>query len=173
MSQYAGDKLGVPKDAEGIVESEVDYAITYNNEDFISICFSDEYSIGSWAGGFISLRTVNVNLKTGEIYELDDVLTLNDDIAKGFVDNHSSYDQGAAMSVVGKDNFVAAIQGKGSYADQVSSTFFIDGNGKVNLGVTYSFGGNELAPRGWWDYTLTDEQTKTAKKDSSMWDLIG
>ncbi len=172
LELYASDGYGVPKSVDAILESEVDYAISYNNDDFISICFSDEYSIGSWMGGFISLRTVNVNLKTGEIYTIDDVLEINDEIAAAFIDNLSKYDEGNAEQSAGRDNFIGALQGKGSAANNVSTTFYIDGNGKVNFGATYSFTGKETVARGWWDYTLTDDQLNAAKKDSSMWDCI-
>ena len=172
LEAYAVEGYGVPKAVDAILESDVDYAISYNNEDFISICFSDEYSIGSWAGGFVSLRTVNVNLKTGEVYTLDDVLNINDEIAAAFIDNLAKYDGGNAEKTAGRDSFIGALQGKGSEADNVSTTFYIDGNGKVNFGATYRFASSESMARGWWDYTLTDDQLNAAKKDSSMWDCI-
>ena len=172
LEANAVDGYGVPKAVDAILESDVDYAISYNNEDFISICFSDEYAIGSWTGSYVALRTVNVNLKTGEVYTLDDVLNINDEIAEAFIDNLAKYDGGTSEQAAGRDSFIGALQGKGSEANNVTTTFYIDGNGKVNFGATYHFANNEAVARGWWDYTLTDEQLKTAKKDSSMWDCI-
>ncbi|MBQ9021012.1 MAG: hypothetical protein IJ113_03205 [Eggerthellaceae bacterium] len=172
LETYASGGFGVPKDADAILETDVDYAITFNNNDFVSIAFSDEHSIGSWTGGFIALYTLNVNLKTGDVYELNDVLKINDEIAGHFIDNLSKYDGGAAESVAGRDSLIGAIQGKGSNAKDVTSTFFIDGNGKVNLGVSYRLDGSQASARGWWDYTLTDAELEAAKKDSPMWDLI-
>lgn len=169
---YGSSIAGVPNGANAILESDVDYAITYNNNDFISICFSDEYAIGSWYGESISLRTVNINLKTGEVYEIDDVLQLNDDIAEDFIQNLSKYDDGSAAAAAGEKSFVGAIQGKGTDAGNVTSTFFVDGNGKANLGVSYFLEGDDAVARGWWDYTLTDAQLEAAKKDSSLWDCL-
>ncbi|MBQ9068134.1 MAG: hypothetical protein IJ131_03595 [Eggerthellaceae bacterium] len=155
-----------------LLASSVDYAIMYNNEDFISIAFSDEYALGSRLGGFISLRTVNANLKTGELYEIGDVISVNQEIASAFADNLTRYDNGSALRIAGRENLVKSLMGEGKLAGDVATTFFVDGNGKVNLGATYGFGSDSMTARGWWDYTLTDAQLDAVKKDSSMWDLI-
>ena len=177
--------LGVPEDADALLSNEVTWAITYNTPDFISVSFSEEFCVGSWAGEFIRLRTVNANLKTGELYTFDDVLAINEDIANAFVDtlvenagednNGDGYyaeDECFSVTVVGREEWVRALLGKGEFARRVIPTFFIDEKGRVNLGVTYWMSGDNGYVRGWWDTTLTDEQVAAVRKESSMWDLV-
>ncbi len=178
----------VLEEQDGDVElmSKVTYAITYNTDDFISISFSDDFEMGSSAGEYMQLRTVNINLKTGEVYQLDDVLTLNEDIAKSFTDNlvkfdgsdengdgQISDDESLAIKILGRDEFQKGFLGQGDNANRFANCFFVDGNGKVNVGSSMWLGGDAGVWRGWWDVTLTDEQLAAAKKDSSFWGLIG
>ena len=172
-------------DGEIMLASEVSYAVSYNTEDFLSVMYSDVYYIGSEYAGFTQLRTVNVNLKTGETYELDDVLAVDDDIAGAFVDNliaqtgtddnadgRLSGDECFTVRLAGRRALMDALQGKGELAPRVNTCFFVDGNGKVNLGATYWVSGDDGFVRGWWDVTLTDEQVRAARRDSSFWELV-
>lgn len=178
---------GLPDNAEMLLESTVDYAVTYNSEDLLSVCFADEYYMGTYAAGFVALRTVNVNLKTGEVYELADVLTVDDEIARSFVDNlvqESGEDANGdgviddsecfTIGLCGREAFEQGICGEGELAGpRVITCLFIDGNGQPNLGVTYWISGRSGFVRGWWDVTVTDEQLSAARKESSLWDALG
>ena len=181
-----GDDAAFASGADGYLSSRVTYAVTYNSDDLLSVCYSDECSIGTWQNDFIRLRTVNVNLKTGEVYLLDDVLTVDESIANSFVGNllkttGRDYDENGVIdddecttvSVIGRKQLIEGILGKGPLAEEgaISTCLFIDGKGKPNLGVTYS-SGDEHWVRGWWDVTITDEQVAAAKKDSTLWDLL-
>lgn len=179
-------QLGVPEGADAMLSSNVTWAVTYNTDDFISVSFSDSYFVGSYAGEYVALRTVNANLKTGEVYQLDDVLTVTDAVAKRFMDvfydavaedydgdGKISSDEVFSVSIIGRDAWEQAIKGEGDYAERVAPTFFVDEKGRVNLGVTYWLGNERGISRGWWDATLTDKQLEGAKKDSSFWSLLG
>ena len=183
----AQNKLfGVPEGSPIPLYSTVSYAVTYNNEHFISVCFSDEYNIGTTQMGFIELRTVNFNLDTGESYELSDVLRVTKRMATSFVDNMVQTsgddadgdgtiydDECVTLRIAGRAAFEEALRGKGELADQMRTCFFVDGNGKVNLGATYAVSGDEGMVHGWWDVTLTDRQIASGRKESSFWELIG
>lgn len=176
----------VAEDEEQIVlSSEVSYAVSYNTEDFLSVCFSDVYYIGSEYAGFTQLRTVNVNLKTGKTYVLDDILTVNDEIAGSFVDNLVqasgddtdgngviTNDECLSVQLAGRRALMDALKGEGDLAPRVETCFFVDGNGKVNLGATYWVSGDNGFVRGWWDVTVTGAQARKARKDSDFWDLM-
>ena len=170
-----------------LLSSTVTYAVTYNSDELLSVCYSDSYCVGSYAAEFLQLRTVNVNLKTGEAYTLGDVLAVDDAIATSFVDNlvresgsddnddgRVSDDECFTIRLCGRDAFVQAVQGKGELAgDRVSTCLFVDGNGKPNLGVNYWVSGDDGFVRGWWDVTITDEQAAAARKESPFWELLG
>ncbi len=175
-----------PEEGDILLSSTVDYAISYNDEHLLSVCFSDHYFITNIAAEFLALRTVNVNIDTGEVYVLGDVLTVDEPIATTFVDNlvqtsgndkngdgKISDDECLAVALAGRTQLVDAIQGKGELAgDRVSTCLFIDGNGKPNLGVTFWISSSDGIVRGWWDVTIPQDQLSAARKESSLWQLL-
>ncbi len=188
MVEGDNGNFGVSEGADALLTSTVEYAVTYNDDNLLSVCFSDDYCVGNYYGEFLELRTINVNLQTGEVYELDDVLTVNESIASSFVDNlvqmsgedenkdgKITDDECFAITLVGRDALVEGLQGKGELAGpRLYRCLFIDANGKPNLGVTYWLSKEDVGfSRGWWDVTITDEQVKEAKKDSELWGLLG
>ena len=181
-----GSDFFIPEGADAYLMSTVDYAVTYNNENLISVCYSDHHCLGSQLAEFIEFRTLNINLQTGEVYALDDALTVTDDIATSFIDNlvqTSGVDDNqngtiedsecSPVAIAGRDALVQALKGEGELAGRrVSTRLFIDGNGKPNLGVNYWVSGEGAFVRGWWDVTITDEQLEAARKECGLWELI-
>lgn len=176
--------LGVPEDADALLSNDVTWAVTYNSDDFISVSFSDSFCIGSFMVEYLRLRCVNANLKTGEVYAFDDVLRMDETIASHFVDtlvanagtdaNGDGWvteDECFSVSVIGRQAWIDALMGRGDYAYRVVPTFFVDEQGRVNLGVSYWLGNDSGVVRGWWDAILTDEQLDAARKNSTFWDL--
>lgn len=171
--------------SDALLSSYVTWAVTYNTEDFVSVSFSDDYCIGSYAGEYLRLRCVNMNLKTGETYTFDDVLTMNEAIAQQFVDTLAlnngtdldgdgviSDDESFSVAIIGRDEWVSALMGEGEFADRIALDVFVDEKGRANLGVTYWLGNDNGIVRGWWDTTLSDELLESAMKESSFWDLL-
>jgi hypothetical protein len=176
-----------PSNADALLSSTVDYAITYNNDRLLSVCFSDSYYLGSDAGGFIQLRTVNVDLRTGKVYELDDVLSVDRVVASSFVDNllrtngedangdgRIEDDECFTVKLVGREALVEALQGTGELAEngRVSTCLFVDGNGQPNLGANYWLSSDGGFVRGWWDVTISDAQLEDVRKESKFWKLL-
>ena len=173
------------EDTDCFLQSHVTYAVSYNTEDFISVCFSDNFCMGSILLEFVELRTVNVNLKTGEVYELDDALEVDEEIANSFLDNlvlktgHDENGDGVItddeclpVSIAGREDFVAALRGEGPWAERVQTCLFVDGEGKPNLGATYWVSNDDGIARGWWDVTITDDQLEMTRKDSGFWGML-
>ena len=188
MTEGQEYNMGVSEGADALLSSTVEYAVSYNDDNLLSVCFSDNYMIGNYYAEFLELRTVNINLQTGETYVLDDVLTVDDAIANSFVNNLVRYtgedtnedgkvtdDECFGVSLVGREALVEALQGRGELVpNRVKTCLFIDGNGKPNLGVTYWLSKDDIGfTRGWWDVTITDEQLAAARKDSKLWELLG
>lgn len=175
----------VPDGVDAVLSSEVSWSITYNTDDFVSVSFSDEYYVASYAAGYIQLRCVNANLSTGELYAFDDVLSMNEEMAREFVDALAtnagedqngdgvvSDDESFSVAVIGREEWMSALMGEGAYAHRMAPTFFVDEKGRVNLGVTYWLSSDRGIVRGWWDATLSDEVVESACKDSTLWELL-
>ena len=162
-------------------------AVTYNTEDFVSVSFSDLCHVGAGYSDLISLKCVNVNLKTGVVYTIDDVLTMNEAMANRFVDalveNAGEDDNGdgvptedecLSVSVIGRDEWVKALLGEGDYATRVTPTFFVDENGRFNLAASYGLNKEGKGfVYGWWDATIEDELLEGCRKESDFWALLG
>lgn len=161
-------------------------AVTYNTEDFVSVSFSDLCHVGTGYSDLISLKCVNVNLKTGQVYTLDDVLTLNEPIANAFVDalvqnageddngdGEATEDECLSVSVIGREAWVQALMGEGDYATRVTPTFFVDEKGRFNLAASYGLSNERKGyVYGWWDATISDKLLEGQKKDSDFWALL-
>ena len=91
--------------------------------------FADHYLIGSAYSEYEALRCVNVDLSTGESFELDSVLTLTEDMANAWADDFLASDENAefTLGLWGRDEFVRALRGEGAqdHGDRVSATFYV------------------------------------------------
>lgn len=184
-SVASASTLGVPEGADMLLMDDVSWAVTYNTEDFVSVSFADHCCLASYVGEHIQLRTVNVNLRTGETYAFDDVLTMDEAMAARFVDNlvqstgtdanHGgtiNEDESPSVSIIGRDEWISALMGEGPSAGHISKTVFVDERGRANLGVSYWLSDGRSFSRGWWDVTLDATELAAQRKDSSFWDLL-
>lgn len=168
-----------------LLKNHVTYAISYNSDKLVSVCFSDHYFVGSIYGEFNALRTVNIDVGTGEIYALDDVLDVTDDIANSWIDvcvaqngtdedgdGQISADECLLTKIASREQLVQALKGQGELAQRFQTTFFVDGNGKVNLGVTFWVSKDGSFIRGWQEMTVPDGELVIARRDSTFWSLL-
>lgn len=156
-----------------VVSDKADYAITFNSDGIISIAWSHDLMFGSVFAEYLRLETLNIDLETGETYELDDVLELNETQAKAWVYNLSRFSTGRdASELFGRDAMVQSILGEGEMGNRTDAVVFIDADGTPNLGVSFWYGNDEGIVRGWWDLTLTDELLEGSKKNSRFWELV-
>jgi hypothetical protein len=159
------------------LSDEVDYAVTYNSPDIISVSFNDHFIAGSYYGEYLFLRTININLKTGEVYTMDNSLSMTEQIAREWVDNtesHANENGTSAVSAYGADETVKVLTGNSEFSNRYQTALFIDQDGKANVAVTFWFGGGEsqIIVRGWWDVTPSSEALAAAKKPSTLWDVL-
>jgi hypothetical protein len=171
LLESSDENLG--SDETGVLSDQVSYAITYNTDHFISICFSDQYLAGSVYSEFVELRTVNINLDTGEVYTFDDTLNMTEEIADAWISNMQEQDS-TAIDVMGVEGTKELIMGETDEDFRAYHCMFVDGNGKVNVGITFWFSNDGAISRGWWDVTLDSSVLDPAIKDSSstFWTLI-
>ena len=65
------------------VVNEVEYNVTYATDEFVSIVFNDASVFGEQTDQKVQVRTLNMDLKTGEAYKLQDVFdTENEEFLK-------------------------------------------------------------------------------------------
>ena len=163
---------GSAAEPELFLVENLESAITYNSGKLISIVFSDHTYTAVAEVSVLKARTLNINLETGEVYTLDDVMTVTEGMVDHWLDNIDKSSAAGLTKVIGRDVFKESILGKGDKASRTETNFFVDANGKVNLNVNWWLGQDEGGSYGWWDVTLTDEEIAAGKKDSSFWDRL-
>lgn len=67
-------KAGYP-----MLVSYVEYKICFASEDFLSVAFEDNSCQGNEEEYYQNLRTVNINLKEGRVYQLPELIDVDDD----------------------------------------------------------------------------------------------
>lgn len=192
--ESASEHAAMPdNECDAMIRSVVSYAITYNNDTFISICFDEDYNLGLPADPCRRLRTVNINLKTGESYSLGDVLTPNQDIADSFLDGYAkrmerlygeAKDNGAsedtakrtvtgdAIGGLNREELERALLGQDDGMYRISTVFFVTKMGRVHLGFNFQWNTGGYSYGEWWEMLLSGKQVAATKKDSSFWGLL-
>jgi hypothetical protein len=97
---------------------------------------------------------------------------MTDDIVHEWISNLEAQSP-SSIDVIGEDAAFNLVAGHTSETFRAKHCFFIDGNGKVNVSVSYWFSADDGSlVRGWWDVTPSDDALNAAKKSSSLWDLL-
>ena len=164
----------VVEEGEDIYVSDTaEYVVSYNSDHLVSICWSHNLMTGSVFTETLRLETLNIDLDTGETYELADVLEVNEAQATAWVDNLLRFDSGIdTQGMFGRDAMIQGVMGQGEWAGRTRTTIFVDADGTPNLGVSFMYGNDSGILRGWWDVTLTDELLEGSRKDSRFWELL-
>ena len=121
--------------------SNVSYKVCYATEDFISIAFEDVRAKGDYSQYKAELRTINIGLKDGKIYEVKDIVGLN----SGFLDEwleemRDEAENDAFLSEISKDEMKAALEGNGKDGIYSEAFFVHDGGIEVGYSLDYPEG---------------------------------
>lgn len=154
--------------------SEVSYKITYMDDSLISIVFEDHYFWGSIYAEFCDIRTLNINLKTGECYELPDVIKTDSEFTTYWLGRMLAEEPDSkVLAGLEPEQFQKMLEGE--FVDnRYYTNFFLDADG-FGMGFTYHFRGNDgnLIIRGWMSTSCPTEDIETFAKDSTFWGLLG
>lgn len=161
------------KSQNSALVSIVDYKITYQSNEFLSIVFNDECYKGTEYGG-IELRSVNVNLKTGDTYEIKDIVDMNDSFMKVWLQSMKGEAPSAAfLDEVSLDDFYKVLKGD-TFDGKYSNVFFVDDDGlEIGLSVMHQpEEQTEGAFYGWITAPFSFHEINTYKTDSAFWSLV-
>lgn len=151
--------------------SFVDYNTSYMSNSFASILFEDKSYKGDYSTSYIELRAQNINLATGENYQVKDIVTLN----KAFMERwyeimNQEAPNAAALLGVTMEEFQKILEGTLVTANDTSyapSFFVFDGG--MEIGFHYKA---ETGDSGWITAPFTFEEARKFKTDSSFWTLF-
>ena len=174
LNPSEGMKEKMLQESNPFLASQVTYKVTYAGADFISVAFSDSYFAGNYHAGYVDLRTRNVRLSDGKIYETADIVKLNDEFMKDWKKRMKSEAPNAVvLDKLKTSEFYQILGGKileNSYYDN----FFVDADG-MEIGMTYHYTadaeGNHIE-NGWITAPFEMDEIVQYKTDSDFWNLV-
>ena len=140
--------------SHGWLGCRIECAVMYNSEDLVSVAMNETCFAGTEKAKTVRLKTVNANPQTGQVYEFDDVVQLDADMAEAWVNVLEEHGMQDSVKSAGRADLVQGVLGEGDYAEGLTPTFFVDADGTVNLAVSFDIKGGWGFMRGWWDMRL-------------------
>lgn len=170
-SQEMKEKL--LKADNGYIVSYVNYKVTYASEDLLSVVFDEQAFTPESENGKVHLRTVNIGLKDGKVYEAKDIFKLNDKFLEAF--RTTMQEEASDEDFLGDykdDELKAALEGENEI---LNPEFFIY---KKGIEVGYDINPTaESDESGDFDYAwvtapFSFTQAEAYQSDSEFWDLL-
>lgn len=155
------------------VASEVNYRITYMDENIISVIFEDHYFLGNIYLEFLDLRTRVINLKDGTVYDLGDVVDTNSMFAADYHRRlEEKYKDEEVIKGLTDETFQRTLSGE-IVDNRYYSNFFLTTEG-LEVGLTYHYQSEDgnVITRGWITAPYTRAEFAESKIDSSFWDVV-
>lgn len=152
--------------------STVTYKVTYLSDELISVAFRDHYFMGSIYLECADLKTRTINLKTGECYEIEQIIGPSQeflDIMKEGMKEEGVPDM--AMKVLSKDETLNQMFAGEIVENRYYVNFLLTGDG-VEIGVNYHYGGDDGIARGWVTVPFSNEEIEPFQKNSEIWKLV-
>ena len=153
------------------LESKVRYKITYMSEDIISVVFEDEYFFGSIYAEFCDLRTRTINLKSGTVYEIKDIVNLDDDFMNAWYDSVKAAEpEATVIDLISLEEYKRVFEGE-VVESRYTNAFYLKEDG-IDIGLTYHYGKDGLIVRGWMEAPFTFDEIADYKSDSDLWRYV-
>lgn len=154
-----------------VLASQVTYQVTYATNEFISVAFNDLYCAGNSQIGYVDLRTRNISLVDGTIYEVKDIVNLADEFMSDWLVRMKKEAPGVSvLKELRTSEFYRILNGEileGNYSD----AFFVDAEG-IQIGITYHHTNESTSSNGWITAPFTLEEISVYKTESEFWTLV-
>ena len=156
-----------------VLASYVEYKVTYLSRDIISVVYQDYYYEGSKNNYHLGFRTRNINLNDGSVYEVKDIVKLNDRFIKDWSEEmRDEADTDKLMKELSENEMKDVLSGKdldGVYYDN----FFLDSEG-MEIGLCFKYSADDKNDSGysWVTAPFDWEDIREYKADSNFWELV-
>lgn len=149
--------------------SYVDYKICYASDELLSVAFQDSCYEGSSEAN-VHLRTCNINLKNGEVYQLQDIIEINDEFIEDWYQSMLGEVQDSEfLSELDKDQMKQALEGDSLDGVYVVN-FFVDEDGiEIGFDLNYDEDGEKLSSYAWVTGPFSYDEIEKYQKDSDFW----
>lgn len=154
-----------------LLASEVRYKVTYMSKDLISVVFEDLYFMGSVYSQYQDLRTVTINLKDGKLYEIKDIVKLNDEFMSAWLKSmKKEAPEERVVDLISLEDYKKVFEGE-HVDNRYYNAFFLK-DGGLEIGLSFHYGDGDLLSRGWMTAPFTNEEIAPYKTDSGLWKIV-
>ena len=154
------------------LETEVAYEITYMSNDLLCVGFDEHYFLGHWAAEYSDIRTRCINLQTGECYEIEDILSHDEDFDKCYFEKICEINE-EFLTTSAFDQNTAARTLDGEVVEGRFFSNYLIGKDVFQINLTYHYGDGSLIMRGWLSTAFSHEEYDSYRNDSEFWELYG
>ena len=150
--------------------SYVKCKVTYATSEFISVVFEDTSARGEYSEYQTDLRTVNIRLRDGKVYEVRDIVKLNDAFVENWVQiMQKETSDSSFLSELTTDELKKALEGNDKTGAYVPN-FFVDKDGiEIGFNMGSSSSGKQSAKYAWVTAPYTFDEIKDSIADQTFW----
>ena len=150
--------------------SYVKYKVTYASEDLLSVAFEDYSYQGGAEYSNQDLRTCNISLKDGRVYEVKDIIRLDDAFLAEWADiMRDEADNDAFLSELDKDAMKKTLEGD-SLDGVYEVNFFLDADGiEIGYNLNYKEGDANNLGYIWVTAPFDYDEIAEFRTDSDFW----
>lgn len=155
---------------EAVVASQVNYKVTYQDENLLCVAFEDYYSVGNYNNIRVGLRSVVANVKSGEIYDLKDVISTNHTFANMWKEEAMDhYPENGFVNVYDAKELEHFFEGD-SGEERISPIFMLTGEG-IEIGFEYVTEDTSVG-NGYLTIDFDKEELKKFQKKPKFWKMV-
>ena len=150
--------------------SYVKYKVAYASEDLLSVAFEDYSYQGGAEYSDQDLRTCNISLKDGKVYEVKDIVRLDDAFLAEWADTmRDEADNDAFLSELDKDAMKKTLEGD-SMDGVYEANFFLDADGiEIGYNLNYKEGDANNLGYIWVTAPFDYDEIAEFRTDSDFW----
>lgn len=153
--------------------SYVEYKVTYISKDFISVVFQDNNCQGNIEEYFTELRTKNINLKDGTVYEVKDIIKMDNSFLseiRNVLEDEA--DDPAFLNELSDEDMKKSLEGD-SINGVYNVEFFAAADGmEIGYSLNYPAGDANNLGFAWVTAPFDWDEVQRYKNDNAIWDIL-
>jgi hypothetical protein len=155
------------------LESDVDYYVQYNDERLLSIVFVDHAFVGSIWNEIFSMRTINIDVASGEVWRQPrEIIDIDEGTAGKWLQSARQIADSEFLTRIGIDGIRSILAGEEETADRYAANFFVDQEGDPCIVISFLYSDEEIILRGWSVGRLPVAELASSRNDSAFWDIM-
>ena len=157
-----------------VIADFVKYKVTYLTQDYICVAYEDYSYEGNSEYSYVGLRTKNINLKDGTVYDVKDIVNTDRTFVKKWLkEMQSEADDKSLLADQDTDSLARVLSGEDTQNGTFVPVFFMDKDGiEIGLSFHYDKEDENASDYGWVTAPFQLNDLKGSKTDSTFWDLV-